>query len=101
MLSTGNADPQICVSNLLRTRKKEAFYGREKGVSVSGVDMPYSTAEDQITSDAEEMLEKNEPRVLVDEVFFTSDDEEERVLMASIDLNVDDYMREDEEDDYE
>lgn len=102
MLSTGNAAPQICVSNLLQMRKKEAFYGRRKGVSTAEIDLPYSTAEDQITSDAEEMLEKNEQRVIVNGVYFTLDEDgEDPILMADIDLNVEDYMSESEDSDYE
>ena len=102
MLAAGNADPQICISNLLQTHRKEAFYGRMKGVSSAGVDMPFSSAEDQITSDAEDMLERYEKRVIVNSVYFETDEEDgDFILAADLDLNIDDYMSKDEEDDYE
>ena len=99
MLSTGNADPQICVSNLLSTYKMEAFYGRGKGVTTKGTDAPFSSAMDQITSDAEEMLEEYEPRVTVNEAYFATDEDDGMVLVADIDVEETNYS--DEEDDDE
>ncbi len=100
MLAYGNAEPQTCVNNLLKTYSKEAFYGRRKGISTIQQDMPFSSATDQLEADAEDMIEEFEERVEVNEVVASDDEDGGIVLTADIDI-VNESLDEDEEEDDE
>ena len=97
MLSSGNSEPQTCVNNLLKTWKKEAFYGRRKGIPTNLQDMPFSSAEEQLTSDAEDMINEFEERVEINEIYTESDDDGGINLIADIDID-NESLDEDEED---
>lgn len=100
MLSKGNSDAQVCVTNLISTYKKEAFYGREKGIPTNTEDMPFSTAADQIAVDAEDMINDFEERVEVNEITVSDDGEGGIYLNADIDI-IGESLDEDEEEDDE
>lgn len=97
MLKIGNAEPQTCVNNLLKTWKKEAFYGRKKGIPTSLQDMPFSDAETQLSSDAEDMINEFEERVEVNEIIVQNDNDGGIELTADIEI-LGDTLDEDEED---
>ena len=100
MLAKGNADPQVCVGNLVSTWKKEAFYGRRKGIPVEQQDMPFSTAEDQLTSDTEDMINEFEDRVEVNEI--TVENDEELGVSVNVDVEIiNETLDEEEEEDDE
>ena len=99
MLPKGNAEPQICVGNLLNTWKKEAFYGREKGIPTKQQDMPFSTGLQQLESEAEDMIEEFEPRVAVNEI--TASEDEESGITLDADVEIINETLDDEEEDYE
>lgn len=99
MLPKGNAEPQVCVGNLINTWKKEAFYGRKKGVPVKQQDMPFSTGEDQIASATEDMIEQFEERVTVNEITVEEDEESGIIINADIDIDNETLDEDEEEDD--
>ena len=100
MLSKGNAEPQVCVGNLLATYKKEAFYGRKKGIPTDTQDGPFSTALDELTTDAEDMIDEFEERVEVNEITTEDDGAGGVILNADIDV-IGEPLDEDEEEDDE
>jgi phage baseplate assembly protein W len=98
MLAKGNGRPEVCASNLMRTHKKEAFYGRRKGVTTTTMDSPFVEALSDIKDDAEEMLEEFEPRVSVNEINADYDAENNIVLKADIDISENEELNNDEDD---
>ncbi|MCR4834377.1 MAG: early E1A protein [Butyrivibrio sp.] len=102
MLSEGNSDVQVCVNNLLKTWKKEAPYGRNKGISTSFVNKPFSTATDQMISDAEDMVEEYEDRADVNEITAEMDDKTGDItLTADISINTNEDLDDEEEEEDE
>ncbi len=99
MLPKGNAEPQTCVGNLLATYKKEAFYGRRKGIPTDTEDMPFSTALDQLKVDAEDMIDEFEERVEVNEIIADDDGDGGVLLTADIDIISEAFDEDEEEDD--
>ena len=85
MKASGNAAPETCVQNLLKTIRGEVPYERIKGIDRTLIDKPSGTA----ANDLEFLVETYEPRVrlsssdLVALVAQTGDFE----LRASIDNN--------------
>lgn len=68
MLSSGNSDIALCVSNLLRTYQGEVPYRRKKGVSHETLDLPADEVEQQMIEDAELCLNEFEPRIDIDDI---------------------------------
>jgi len=99
MLAKGNADPQVCVGNLVSTWKKEAFYGRRKGIPVKQQDMPFSTAEDQLVSDTEDMINEFEERVEVNDITVNYDEELGTSVNVDVEIINETLDEEEEEDD--
>ena len=87
MKASGNAAPETCVQNLLKTIRGEVPYERIKGIDRTLIDKPSGTAANDL--DVEFVVETYEPRVrlsssdLVALVAQTGDFE----LRASIDNN--------------
>lgn len=99
MLAKGNADPEVCVNNLISTWKKEAFYGRLKGVSTTYQDKPFSTASEQIESDVEELIDTYEERVEVNEVLVDMDEESGILITADVEITNESLDEDEEEED--
>lgn len=93
MLSSGNADPDICVGNLLRTKRYEVPFERLKGLSPRIVDMPKDEADQEMIDDAEWLIETYEPRVDIEEI----DIDEAGELVVSVTPKEDDDDEEEEE----
>ena len=68
MLASGNAAPQQCADNLLRTSRFSVPYERIKGINGSLVDSPSTSAGAEMAADAEWLLETYEPRVEVNSI---------------------------------
>ena len=68
MLRKNNSNPAVCINNLLQIARGEVPYDRIKGVSFAQIDGPIAQATDEISEDAEWMLETYEPRVQVEEI---------------------------------
>ena len=89
MKASGNAAPETCVQNLLKTTRGEVPYERIKGIDRTLIDKPSGTAANDLAADVEFLVETYEPRVrlsssdLVALVAQTGDFE----LRASIDNN--------------
>ena len=89
MKASGNAAPETCVQNLLKTIRGEVPYERIKGIDRTLIDKPSGTAANDLAADVEFVVETYEPRVrlsssdLVALVAQTGDFE----LRASIDNN--------------
>lgn len=67
MLAKGNADPAVCVLNLLRTWRGEVPYERLKGVDTSLIDRPAGVARPAMEADAVWTVNTYEPRVTATE----------------------------------
>ncbi len=102
MLASGNSEPQTCVNNLLKTWRKEGFYGRRKGIPTSLQDQPFSSASDQLAIEAEDMIEEFEDRVEVNSIEVVENEEDALgiELIADIDI-VNESLDEDEEEEDE
>ena len=89
MKASGNATPETCVQNLLKTIRGEVPYERIKGIDRTLIDKPSGAAANDLAADVEFVVETYEPRVrlsssdLVALVAQTGDFE----LRASIDNN--------------
>ena len=89
MKASGNAAPETCVQNLLKTIRGEVPYERIKGIDRTLIDKPSGMAANDLAADVEFVVETYEPRVrlsssdLVALVAQTGDFE----LRASIDNN--------------
>ena len=68
MLSTGNGDPQVCVSNLLHILRGECPYERLKGIDGDLIGSPSKTAANELIDDATWVIETYEPRVEITEI---------------------------------
>lgn len=66
--ASGNADPAVCVENLIKTVRGEVPYERVKGISRELIDAPSGTAENEMLSDIQWNIETYEPRVDVDDI---------------------------------
>ena len=87
MKKTGNGNPAICVTNLLRISRGENPYERLKGVSFAKIDAPASQASADIIEDAEWMLGTYEPRAQVDSLTMTADDSESGQCRISAEIS--------------
>lgn len=67
MLKKNNSNPAICVDNLMQISRGEVPYDRIKGVGLR-IDAPSAQAAEDITEDAEWMLETYEPRAKVESI---------------------------------
>ena len=63
MKASGNAAPETCVQNLLKTIRGEVPYERIKGIDRTLIDKPSGTAADELAADVEFVVETYEPRV--------------------------------------
>lgn len=63
MKASGNAAPETCVQNLLKTIRGEVPYERIKGIDRTLIDKPSGTAANDLAADAEFVVETYEPRV--------------------------------------
>ena len=74
MLSKNNSNPAVCINNLIRIARGEVPYDRVKGVNFAPLDVPIVQAIDEITDDAEWMLNTYEPRAKIDGIEVTPTD---------------------------
>ena len=65
MRATGNAAPQVCVNNLLRTFRGEVPYERVKGLDPRMIDRPILASDAQLRQDADWLVDTYEPRAKV------------------------------------
>lgn len=63
MKASGNAAPETCVQNLLKTIRGEVPYERIKGIDRTLIDKPSVTAVNDLAADVEFVVETYEPRV--------------------------------------
>lgn len=63
MKASGNAAPETCVQNLLKTIRGEVPYERIKGIDRTLIDKPSGTAANDLAADVEFVVETYEPRV--------------------------------------
>ncbi len=63
MKASGNAAPETCVQNLLKTIRGEVPYERIKGIDRTLIDRPSGTAANDLAADVEFVVETYEPRV--------------------------------------
>ena len=72
MKSSGNGKIDLCVNNLLRTFRGEVPYERVKGLDPRMIDKPLAAVELEAQQDARWLLETDEPRANVNEVFLSN-----------------------------
>lgn len=94
-MASGNGKPEICADNLLKTVRGEVPMDRIRGVDSELTDRPLSAVAEEMTADAEWVIETWEPRVEVNDVTAIQDAETGHVLVRA-DLSVN--MDEDEEE---
>lgn len=68
MKSSGNGDPAQCVGNLLRLIRGEVPFERLKGLNPRLIDQPSSNAAQELTADAQWLLENYEPRISLESI---------------------------------
>lgn len=68
MKASGNGDPAQCVGNLLRLIRGEVPYERLKGLDPSLIDQPSSNAAQELTADAQWLIENYEPRISLESI---------------------------------
>ena len=68
MKASGNAAPETCVQNLLKTIRGEVPYERIKGIDRTLIDKPSGTAANDLAADVEFVVETYEPRVKLTDV---------------------------------
>lgn len=61
MKASGNAAPETCVQNLLKTIRGEVPYERIKGIDRTLIDKPSGTAANDLAADVEFVVETYEP----------------------------------------
>lgn len=64
MLSEGNGNIDVCVSNLLSIFKGEVPYARGKGINQSTLSMSHEQIEQQLIADADDVIDAYEPRAI-------------------------------------
>lgn len=99
MLVSGNGAPEVCADNLLKLRRGEVPMDRIRGIDAALIDAPISESADEISADAEWVLETWEPRIEVNEVIAGWETETGRVsIKADISVSVAEDEEEDGED---
>lgn len=68
MRSAGNGQPQNCVRNILSITKGEVPYERAMGIDGDLFDKPTPEVKDIVLVDAQEQIEKYEPRVDINSI---------------------------------
>ena len=68
MKASGNGDPAQCVGNLLRLIRGEVPYERLKGLDPSLIDQPSASAAQELTADAQWLIENYEPRISLESI---------------------------------
>lgn len=66
MKAHGNGTPETCAANLLRMVRGEVPFDRVRGRDPALIDQP--NASDEVTADAEWVLETYEPRVEIENI---------------------------------
>lgn len=66
MKAHGNGNPETCAANLLRMVRGEVPFDRVRGRNPALIDQPNSS--DEVTADAEWVLETYEPRVEIEDI---------------------------------
>lgn len=74
MRATGNGDPALCASNLLRLFRGEVPYERVKGLDARIIDRPSGDMKASLQQDGEWLLENYEPRVNVKAINVSPDE---------------------------
>ncbi|NLH01189.1 MAG: early E1A protein [Clostridiales bacterium] len=74
MKASGNGTPEQCVDNLLKTFRGEVPYERVKGLNPRTIDRPIAESEIDIRQDADWLINTYEPRVGVNGISITTDD---------------------------
>ena len=74
MRATGNGDPALCASNLLRLFRGEVPYERVKGLDPRMIDRPSNDTKASLQQDGEWLLETYEPRVSVKSINVSPDE---------------------------
>lgn len=74
MREKGNGEPYVCVQNLVNTIKTEVPFSRSKGINPKLIDKPLTSIEG-LDADVTELIEEFEPRVNIDNVSVSMDDE--------------------------
>ena len=64
MKASGNAAPETCVQNLLKTIRGEVPYERIKGIDRTLIDKPSGTAANDLAADVEFLVETYEPELV-------------------------------------
>lgn len=72
MKASGNGEPAQCVGNLLRLIRGEVPYERLKGMDPRLIDQPSNNAAQELTADAEWLIENYEPRVNLESIDLTA-----------------------------
>ena len=68
MKASGNAAPETCVQNLLKTIRGEVPYERIKGIDRTLIDRPSEAAGPDLAADVEFVVKTYEPRAKLDTV---------------------------------
>lgn len=74
MKATGNGNPELCASNLLRLFRGEVPFERVKGLDPRIIDRPSGDMSAELQQDGEWLLENYEPRVIVNAINVSSDE---------------------------
>ena len=87
MKASGNGTPQQCVANLMNLYQYEVPYARYKGMDPSIVDMPKDEAEISVKNHASWLIENYEPRVTVNDIKISYEDQNRMIITPDITVN--------------
>lgn len=68
MLGKGNSNPEHCAANLMKIARGEIPMDRTRGLNANLTGAPCAEVEEELTSDAEWVIETWEPRVQVNQI---------------------------------
>lgn len=86
MRATGNGNPELCASNLLRLFRGEVPFERVKGLDPRMIDRPSGDMKAAIQQDGEWLLENYEPRVTVNAINVSPDEAASGGFIVTADL---------------
>ncbi len=73
MESKGNGNKEVCTRNLMKMFQGEIPYARGKGINHANIDRPITTVIARLATETRKMIEKYEPRAVVDNVSVKQD----------------------------
>jgi len=88
MKASGNGRPEQCAANLLKITIGEVPYERLKGLTAGAIDEPTQQASISLEADAEWLIRTYEPRVDINDIEISINNQREGAYLLGADINV-------------